>query len=345
MNMRDKIIMQNDDLISANEKLQQTNEELEETNEELQTSLQEIEDTNRKLEVTKETNELLIYNMKERMKELQCLYNVANIIETHQPLNEILNKIIDEIPPAFQYPEITTARIIYGDRIFTSNNFKETEWCLSSNIRVSKKQVGKIDVFYLERKPACYKGPFFKEEISLVDSIAKRVGKLIEAMQSDNDLKNYINFMETFIDTIPNPVFSKDENGVYTNCNKAFSEKILGLPKDQIIGKTLFDFANEKIPKEFVDEYYKRDVAILGNKGLQIYESPVKCSDNVLRNFVFYKSTFDKLDGSIGGIVGIMVDITQQKEIEQELKHSEEKYKAIVEDQTELICRYLAMEH
>lgn len=63
--------------------------------------------------------------------------------------------------------------------------------------------------------------------------------------------------MKKLFDTIPNPIFYKSKDGVYEQCNNAFSKTILGVPKEKIIGKTLYDL-KEYIPKKYADIYYKR---------------------------------------------------------------------------------------
>lgn len=118
-------------------------------------------------------------------------------------------------------------------------------------------------------------------------------------------------FMNMIFDTIPNPMFYKDINGVYLHCNDAFSKTILGIKKDEIIGKTLYDLP-EVIPKEYADIYYKKDNELFLSPGIQFYENEVKCADGKTRYYNLYKSTF-QLKGKIFGLVGIMLDISDYK--------------------------------
>ncbi len=61
-------------------------------------------------------------------------------------------------------------------------------------------------------------------------------------------------FLKILLDTIPSPVFYKDSNGIYRNCNDAFSDMILGIHKEKIINKSLLDLPDE-IPPELADIY------------------------------------------------------------------------------------------
>jgi two-component sensor histidine kinase len=127
----------------------------------------------------------------ERVKELNCLYGIAEIVERPgQSLEEICKAIVDIIPPAWQYPEITCARISMGALSFTSDNFGETPWRMSSEIFLDGVVMGSIDVFYLEEMPVSDEGPFMKEERYLIDTISERVSRITDRMRTDEALMN-----------------------------------------------------------------------------------------------------------------------------------------------------------
>ncbi|HPU30420.1 MAG TPA: sensor histidine kinase [Syntrophorhabdaceae bacterium] len=117
----------------------------------------------------------------ERIKELNCLYKISHIVEKYGiSLEKILNGIVKIIPNAWQYPDITCARIILDDNAFYTDNFQVTPWRQSSNIYIKGKKAGYLEVYYLQEKPESYEGPFLKEERYLLDVIAKRIGEIIE---------------------------------------------------------------------------------------------------------------------------------------------------------------------
>lgn len=120
-------------------------------------------------------------------------------------------------------------------------------------------------------------------------------------------------FLKMLIDTIPSPIFYKDRDGVYRHCNEAFSKVILGLAKEQIVGKSLFDLS-EQIPVELAQIYSEKDQYLFDNPGTQCYKGNVKCSDNKVRMFQFYKSTILCESGEVVGLVGVMLDITKLEE-------------------------------
>ncbi len=128
----------------------------------------------------------------ERVKELNCLYSISALVEKPGvSLPEILQGTVGLIPPSWQYPEITCARIIMGEQEYRTDNFKENSTAiLSSDIRVHDLQHGCLEVCYLEEVPECDEGPFLKEEISLINAISERLGRIVERLQAEEALQN-----------------------------------------------------------------------------------------------------------------------------------------------------------
>jgi len=125
---------------------------------------------------------------------------------------------------------------------------------------------------------------------------------------------------DTIINTIPNPMFYKDAKGIYQNANKTFAEKILGINKDELIGKTLDELSHVIAPKE-IAFYNKQDRKLYENKQNQVYETKLKIKDGSLRYFRIQKNLFYSKDGIILGYVGFMYDITELKDREKELEY------------------------
>jgi PAS domain S-box-containing protein len=141
---------------------------------------------------------------------------------------------------------------------------------------------------------------------------------IISRKNAEKALKDNLTFLDTLMENIPNPIFYKDRNGIYQGCNKAFAEKILGLPKEQIIGRSVFDLSNA-IPDEQARIYHEHDMELIRHPGVQTYETKVKCADGIFYDFYFSKSTFADSTGEVAGIVGVMLDITNRRRAEERL--------------------------
>ncbi|MEK8031773.1 diguanylate cyclase [Ideonella sp. DXS29W] len=128
-------------------------------------------------------------------------------------------------------------------------------------------------------------------------------------------LKAQIHAMQASLDNIPAPIFAKDADGVYTGCNQAFVD-YLGLPREQIIGKTVFDVA----PPHLADVYDQADRQLLASGGRQVYEAQVKWADGNLRDVIFHKAVFHDAHGAVAGQAGAIFDITERKRLESGLR-------------------------
>ncbi|MCX6160001.1 MAG: PEP/pyruvate-binding domain-containing protein, partial [Ignavibacteriae bacterium] len=123
---------------------------------------------------------LIISSLKERAKELNCLYKVEELLtDFTSKIEETLQKIADAIPPAYQFTDICSANIVLHGKSFFSVGFKESKWVQSADIIVQDNTEGVIKVWYSEEKPVCDEGPFLKEERKLINTIADRIGAYV----------------------------------------------------------------------------------------------------------------------------------------------------------------------
>jgi len=125
--------------------------------------------------------------LRERIKELTCLYGIAQIKRHTLTLGEILQEIVELIPPAWQYPEITGGRIILDGNSFTTSGFKEDVQKQIAEIFVKGEQRGFIEVVYSEPRPDLDEGPFLQEERSLINAIARQAGLIVERKQAEEN--------------------------------------------------------------------------------------------------------------------------------------------------------------
>lgn len=127
-----------------------------------------------------------LWALQERAKELRCLYRVISALarrEDTPPL--VFHSVLSAIPPAWQYPDETTARIEYFGRSYALPDFVETPWRLRSPISIWRTQVGSIEVLYKSEKPTAWEGPFLREEQTLLDNLAHRIGEYLEWKQRE----------------------------------------------------------------------------------------------------------------------------------------------------------------
>jgi PAS domain S-box-containing protein len=128
----------------------------------------------------------LTHALGERVKELSCLYSISKLIMTPDiSLDEILHGAVNLIPPSWQYPEITCARVLLEELDFRTENYRESPWKQTADILVHGEICGFVEVYYLEERPEIDEGPFLREERNLIDAIAERLGRTTERMRSE----------------------------------------------------------------------------------------------------------------------------------------------------------------
>ncbi len=126
--------------------------------------------------------------LRERVKELTCLYGIARIVE--EPglaLDEVLQRIVGLLPSAWQYPDVTAASITFDGSRQSNPGFRSDAQRQFAAIVVRGEARGVVEVVYLEEKPNIHEGPFLSEEQSLIDEVARQVGLWVERREGDEE--------------------------------------------------------------------------------------------------------------------------------------------------------------
>jgi hypothetical protein len=128
----------------------------------------------------KASDDRLIRQLQARARELNCLYRVEEALgRLDAPLDVVIPKIIEAIPPGWQYPDFCEVRITIDDRQWTSSNFVETEWVQQGEILAGDSAVGTVTVCYTRRITDAEADPFLPEEERLIRTICSRIGQRI----------------------------------------------------------------------------------------------------------------------------------------------------------------------
>ena len=132
----------------------------------------------------------LMSALRERIKELNCLYGLAQMAERHAgSIEDLLRELVNFLPFSWQFPEITCARIVFKNGTYKSKGFKITKWRQSSRIFMYNEPVGEVSIFYLEERPPEDEGPFLREERVLLDALAGRIGTAATRISAELELQ------------------------------------------------------------------------------------------------------------------------------------------------------------
>jgi PAS domain S-box-containing protein len=147
--------------------------------------------------------------------------------------------------------------------------------------------------------------------------------------------RNSLLLRQTLLNSIPNPIFFKNDMGMFLGCNHAF-EQYIGLSESEIVGHT----AHEIYSAEMAIAEEQRDTSILNSNSdkVHVFEQRISCADGRLRDVVFNITTFKVSDGSIAGLVGIIIDISEHKRAEEVLM----KAKETAEDANRIKSQFIA---
>jgi len=131
----------------------------------------------------------LLSALRERIKELNCLYGITQLAERHSDsIEDLLQEVVNFLPFSWQYPEITRSRIVFDGKTYKNNGFKVTKWRQSSQIFLYGEAVGDVTIVYLEERPPLDEGPFLREERVLLDAITARIGSTAAHISAEQEL-------------------------------------------------------------------------------------------------------------------------------------------------------------
>ena len=172
----------------------------------------------------------------------------------------------------------------------------------------------------------------FKYENQSYQKITIR--ELFQKREAENELSEAKNLLQNVIDSVPQPLFVKDDQFTYTHCNQAFAN-YLGKSKEEIIGSTVFQISE---PEKAII-YQKADIELFDSGEFQIYESKVKSTEAYDRDVIFKKNIIKNQENRKIGIIGIIDDVTEFKKNREELIQAEIKYKKMFENVQDVFYR------
>ena len=178
------------------------------------------------------------YDLGERVKELNCLFQIAELIE--RPgigVDEILQGAAELIPPAFQYPEITCARVVLHEREYRTSNFKDSQVCLTCPILLQGERGGFIEACLLEEKPDRHDSLFLKEEQGLINAVAERLGHVIGRKEAENALRESVAKYRDLVQNANSIILRLNREAEITFINE-YAQQFFGYSEAEILGQS-----------------------------------------------------------------------------------------------------------
>ena len=146
-------------------------------------------------------------------------------------------------------------------------------------------------------------------------------------------LEEQLHFSQQIIDVTPIPLYFKGVDGRYIGANRAFAG-LFGVAAADLMGKTVRDL----FPAEIADFHHHQDEELFRRVGSQTYEIPARMPDGSARTLLYHKATLTRPDGSVRGLIGAIIDITQRKEWEDGLLAAKEAAEAANRAKSEFLA-------
>jgi PAS domain S-box-containing protein len=267
----------------------------------------------------KEALQQRTHDIGERVKELNCLYGISFLCDKENiSLDEILKGTVDLLPSSWQYPDITCSRIILENEEYISENFRETDWKQASDIIMHGKPIGSVEVCYLEEKPESDEGPFLKEERSLINAVAERLGHITERKRAEEALWESEERYRDLYENAPNAYFSISAiDGSILGCNSA-ALRLLGYDRETLMRMKVFDlYADTPDGKSKAKEVFKRFKA---GESIRDVELQMKRKQGEPTWISLSVAPLRDRDGKITESRSMVIDISERKRAEEALE-------------------------
>jgi len=158
--------------------------------------------------------------------------------------------------------------------------------------------------------------PFFEGK---PPSVCVALSDIRQRKKWEQEMADRVAFQQVLLNAVPFPIFYKDNEGRYLGCNQAFLETF-NTERAAIRGKTVSEFI--MIPETDRPYYKQANEKILREGGFFSAETELPFADGKNHNVIYSLASFANSDGIIAGLVGILIDISAQKETEKAMAYA-----------------------
>ncbi|MBX3744243.1 MAG: PAS domain S-box protein [Verrucomicrobiae bacterium] len=150
-----------------------------------------------------------------------------------------------------------------------------------------------------------------------------------ERRRTESELANQVAFQRALIDRIPYPIFIKDASARFLGCNRAY-EQAFGIASRSLRGKTVLDLPY--IPPDARRHFHEEDLTAIREQRRFSYELPITYADGITHVTLYSVDGFCLADGCVGGLIGLLVDISDRKAAEEELRRSQQLLQSVIDN-------------
>jgi PAS domain S-box-containing protein len=273
---------------------------------------------------SEQTYSELTANLNQKIKQLNCLYDITDISGVPGiTFEDIMEKSLEIIPVGLRYSHDIGVQIVFDKTTYSSKNFIDSPWSYSVPIKVQKKKLGYIKVAYVEEKPNINKDPFHFNEKILLKNISEKFGKIIESKNLERVLRENQQKLEEVQRIAKIGNWEKD----FASENCIFSETFFDIANISPERRKFFDYSKlvEIIHPDDKDVFIEFEKKLIEGKLSHDNTANYRIITNEGSiKFIFSsgKIIFDEHNNQTGCVFTVQ-DITEQK-YTQELQHHAE---------------------
>lgn len=134
-------------------------------------------------------------------------------------------------------------------------------------------------------------------------------------------------FLSTLFDGIPAAVFYMDHQGRFLGMNKSF-EQLFGIANEKLIGKTVRDILPDERPAILTDLHHE----VLSHEKPLVYPTTFYNTAGQLLHVLVHLAPFKDRSGAVAGLVGVVMDVTELKQVQNQLRTSLEEKEVLVRE-------------
>ncbi|MCH4295477.1 response regulator [Shewanella sp. 3B26] len=137
-------------------------------------------------------------------------------------------------------------------------------------------------------------------------------------LEAERKVSAQLQFNQQVLNAIPNPMYYIDKNQQLIGVNTAFIT-FCGLSEDEILGQSLSGLYSEA-----AEDFSAAHESLLTSPGNLDYQLTLNNAEGDVRQFGVYEATYYDAEHKPEGVVGLLVDISEQKEFEQVLQQAKD---------------------
>ena len=266
-----------------------------------------------------------------RTEELHCLFSISSIVSNQDiPFDKAVQDIVDIIPAAWQYAEVSGVRIILEDREFVSDPFNETACKQTGDLCLLDERAGTIEIYYPEWGLDVKNAQYMKKKESFINTIAEQLGIIVERHQAKRIAQQSEQEYTALCQNIPDSLLIIDSETLQILLGNHCAANLLGRDSlDELIGINSVDLVNSSDQARLT----KIIAGDMSAEDIKEHHEIRMVSRNGTETWVRVESSKTEYKGKAAAIL-IFRRMTEHKEVEEEIHKLNEEFEHRVTERT-----------